>query len=162
MITNKGNIENSIYNNNKYNNSKVNWDASYDGELAKVHMDINDNGNKKHINMSLNNEDLANLLNVPSINEDLHKRIKKDFKKTTTFHKNKSQKSFEPLFIELNQNNVPLENEINENDVEIFHKNRIKKYTPKNSYKNGVNKYSKKHYKNSNPKTMRLHFNKKK
>ena len=46
MIINKGNIQNSIYNDNKYNNSKVNWDASYDGELAKVHMDINDNGNK--------------------------------------------------------------------------------------------------------------------
>jgi len=150
MIINKGNIQNSIYNNNKYNNSRIVWDASYDGELAKVDMNINDNGIKKHINMSLNNEDLADLLNVPSINEDLHKRIKKDFEKKNNLQ-NKS-KSFEPLFIELKKNNLPLENEINENDIKIFHESRMKKYTPKNS----LNKYSRKYYKNSKPKTMRI------
>jgi hypothetical protein len=149
MIINKGNIQNSIYNDNKYNNSKINWDASYDGELAKVDMNINDNGIKKHINMSLNNEDLADLLNVPSINEDLHKRIKKDFEKKNLQNKSKS---FEPLFIELKKNNMSLENEINKNDIELFHEIRMKKYTPKNS----LNKYSRRYSKNSKPKTMRL------
>jgi len=166
MIKNNGNIQNTIYNNtnNKYRESKINWDASYDGELAKVNMDINDNGSKKHINMTLNNEDLAELLNVPSVNKDLYIRLKKDFERKN-LNKIKSTKLLEPLSVELNQTNVvPLENQVN--DIENFHESMMKKYTPKknykNYYKNRVNKYSRKYSKNNNPKTMRLYFNRKK
>ena len=183
MITNKGSTQTSIYNNNrKYDINKIEWDASYDGKIAKVNVDLDENGNKKHVNMSLNNEDLAELLNIPSVNEDLHKRIKNDFKnisiksyKNSDFYfpskKNKSQKLIKPLFIELDKNNFPGKNNID--DITVFDKDIIIKdydYTAKSFSKNRLNKHSRKHNrkhdkkynkKNRTPKTLRLKFNKK-
>lgn len=183
MITNKGITQTSIYNNNqKHDINKIEWDASYDGKIANINVDLDENGNKKHVNMSLNNEDLAELLNIPSVNEDLHKRIKNDFKNISLksyknynsyshspLKKNKSQKIIKPLFIELEKNNFPGKNNID--DITVFDKDIIMNddnydYISKSIGKNRLNNYSRKYKrkhnkKNRTPKTLRLKFNKK-
>lgn len=154
MITNKGNTQTTIYNNRDYKIDKIKWDATYDGKIANINIDMNENGEKSNINMNLNNDDLAKIFNISSVNQDLHNRIKNDFIYSHSIPGSKMIKNNNPMYIELNK-------EKDNNDINIFHKNIMKKYTPKNiKYLN--NKNSKKYFKkkSTTPKTLRLQFKK--
>ena len=127
---------------------KIKWDATYNGEIANINMGIDKNGEKSKINMILNNEDLAKIFNISSVNEDLHRRLKNDYSSITSSNPIKIRN---PLYIELNKE---------KDDINTFHKNTMKKYTPKNIkyLNNNSKKYLKKNI--TRPKTLRLQFKK--
>ena len=142
-ITNKGNTQTKLYNNNNLMNEKdLKWDAKYDGNIAKLNLEMDNDGEKKKLYMKFNNEDLAEILNVPSVGEDLYKRIKNDYK--SPYPKKK----------------IPLQ----QPDIHEFHNKLMKKYSPstRSYYKKYSRKYSirkqnnLKNKKSSKPKTMRL------
>lgn len=148
-ITNKGNTQTKVYNNNKQMNEKdIKWDAKYDGNIADINLEMNNDGEKKNLQMKFNNEDLAELFNVPSIGDDLYKRIKNDYKSPSSFQKKKF-----PVVA------------LGQPDIHEFHNKLMKKYSPstKTYYKKYSRKYTIRKQNNLNknkryakPKTMRV------
>lgn len=78
-IKNRGITQTIIQDNGNSHINELNWNADYDGDIAKISLDSNTNGNKEHYVLKLNNEDLANMLNAPSVNTPIHKRLEMDF-----------------------------------------------------------------------------------
>ena len=79
-VKNKGFNQTIIHNNSKrFKQSKISWDANYDGQNGNMALDISKNGRKKHIDIKFNNEDLADILNIPSVNVPLEQRLRNDF-----------------------------------------------------------------------------------
>ena len=143
-VTNKGNTQTKVYNNNNLMNEKdLKWNANYDGKKADLNIEIDNDGEKKKLYMKFNNEDLAEILNVPSIWEDLYKSIKDDYK--SPYPKKKKNLLLQP-------------------NIHEFHNKLMKKYSPstKTYYKKYSRKYTiRKHNnlknkKSPKPKTMRL------
>jgi hypothetical protein len=89
FIKNRGTTKTIIHNNNDNNVNEIKWDADYDGNVANISLDLTNNGNVNHLNLKLDNDDLANILNINSVKMPIHKRLEKDFKKTS-FHKDPS------------------------------------------------------------------------
>jgi len=79
FIKNKGITKTIIHNNNKNYYNEIDWDADYDGEVAKISLNINDNGVKEHFNTKMNNDEMAEILNIPSIGTAIDKRLYNDF-----------------------------------------------------------------------------------
>ena len=79
FIKNQGITKTLIHNNNKNYISEINWDADYDGEIAKISLNINDNGNNEHYKVKMDNDEISELLNIPSINMPIDKRLSNDF-----------------------------------------------------------------------------------
>jgi hypothetical protein len=79
FIKNKGITKTIIHKNNKNYYNEIDWDADYDGEVAKISLNINDNGNKEHFNTKMNNAEMAEILNIPSIGTSIDKRLYNDF-----------------------------------------------------------------------------------
>jgi len=79
FIKNQGITKTLIHNNNKNYISEINWDADYDGEIAKISLNINDNGNNEHYKVKMDNDEISELLNIPSINMPIDKRLYNDF-----------------------------------------------------------------------------------
>jgi hypothetical protein len=79
FIKNQGITKTIIHNNNKNYYNEIDWDADYDGEVAKVSFNINDNGIKEHYNAKMNNDELTEILNIPSISAPIDKRLYNDF-----------------------------------------------------------------------------------
>ena len=79
FIKNKGITKTIIHNNNKNYVNEIDWDADYDGEIAKISLNVNDNGKIKHFDTKMNNDELAEILNVPSVNTPIDKRLYNDF-----------------------------------------------------------------------------------
>jgi hypothetical protein len=59
--------------------NQINWDADYNGEIAKLNLDVNTNGKKENFMLQLSKGDLENLLNIPSIDKSIEKRLEDDF-----------------------------------------------------------------------------------
>lgn len=94
-IKNRGIIKTIIHDNNNDNHvNLINWDADYDGDIAKISVNSNTDGKRKHFNVYLDNQDLANLLTMPSVGIPIDKRLKMDFQ-------DNYYKPEEPYFIEL-------------------------------------------------------------
>ena len=79
FIKNKGISKTIIHNNNKNYYNEIDWDADYDGEVAKISLNINDNGINEHFNAQMNNDEMAELFNIPSIATAIDKRLYNDF-----------------------------------------------------------------------------------
>jgi len=79
FIKNKGTTKTIIHNNNKNYVNEIDWDADYDGEIAKISLNVNDNGKIKHFDTKMNNDELAEILNIPSVNTPIDKRLYDDF-----------------------------------------------------------------------------------
>jgi hypothetical protein len=79
FIKNQGITKTIFHNNNKNYISEINWDADYDGEIAKISLDINDNGIKRHFDTKMNNDEISEIFNIPSINSPIDKRLFNDF-----------------------------------------------------------------------------------
>lgn len=79
FIKNKGISKTIIHNNNKNYYNEIDWDADYDGEVAKISLNINDNGVNEHFNAQMNNDEMAEILNIPSIATAIDKRLYNDF-----------------------------------------------------------------------------------
>jgi hypothetical protein len=79
FIKNKGISKTIIHNNNKNYYNEIDWDADYDGEVAKISLNINDNGINEHFNAQINNDEMAELFNIPSKGTAIDKRLYNDF-----------------------------------------------------------------------------------
>lgn len=79
FVKNQGITKTIIHNNNENYYNEIDWDADYDGEVAKVSFNINDNGIKEHYHAKMNNDELAEILNIPSISAPIDKRLYNDF-----------------------------------------------------------------------------------
>lgn len=79
FIKNQGITKTIVHNNNKNYINEIDWDADYDGEIAKISLNINDNGIKEHYSTKMNNAEISEILNIPSINTPIDKRLSNDF-----------------------------------------------------------------------------------
>ena len=79
FIKNQGITKTLIHNNNKNYYNEMDWDADYDGEIAKISLNINDNGEHQHFNTKLNNSEIAELFNIPTVNKSIDERLYNDF-----------------------------------------------------------------------------------
>ena len=79
FIKNKGTTKTIIHNNNKNYYNEIDWDADYDGEVAKISLNINDNGIDHNYMAEMDNDEISELLNIPSINMPIDKRLSNDF-----------------------------------------------------------------------------------
>lgn len=113
-IKHKGVTKTILHENNKNIVNEMEWDADYDGQIAKLSLDVTNNGNRDHYSFKLDNEDLASILNIPSINETLDMRLKRDFKDIELYS------MMQPKIIELEPSNFLIEQPsfIRENDLQ--------------------------------------------
>lgn len=78
-IKNIGTTKTIVLDNNSNHINEINWDADYNGEIAKISIDSNSNGESEHFDIKLDNNDLANLLNIQSVNMPIDKRLRRYF-----------------------------------------------------------------------------------
>jgi len=164
-IKHKGVTKTIMHQNNKNSVNEMEWDADYDGQVAKLSLDLNNNGDKEHYSFKLDNEDLASILNIPSINETLDMRLKRDFQ---AYH------IMQPKMIELEPSNFLFEksNLSIDNDLkthissplpyeELIIPLKIKQtskpytFTPRKGHKKRKNHYTHKVYKHKKTSSKR-------
>lgn len=167
-IKHKGVTKTIVHENNKNSVNEMEWNADYDGQIAKLSLDVNNNGDREHYSFKLDNEDLASILNIPSINETLDMRLKRDFKEIDAYpimqpkmiELEPSNFLFEePTFIRMNDLKThissPLPNE--ELIIPLKIKQTTKPYTltPRKRHKKRKNHYTHKVYKHKKTSSKR-------
>jgi len=78
-ISNHGSAKAFFLKNNKNLVNEVNWDADYDGNIAKISITTNDNGKRDKYNYNLDNSDLNELLNIETVDIPIDRRLERDF-----------------------------------------------------------------------------------
>lgn len=80
----------------------VQWNANYDGRIAKIQIQTIHNGEREQYKAVLTNDDLFRILDIPRNNIPLFKRLSKDFptkraKRQPRKNKNKTLKKLKEM-----------------------------------------------------------------